>query len=976
MGQKQSRSSINPRDVPSNAARASLAPNPREAELRIEHSGLIRGGEPVVAADIALQAVHDNKTRLGSEHPTTLSSMFELGRAYHRDRRIEKALRVFEELLPLNEKIFGPTGTRTLVTLDAICEELCNLGKYELSLAHLIDLKERCERILGPEYEHTIRVLVDIGHMSKHLDKTQEASSAFSLALDRSKRGLGQRHDLTLAILNDLRGLKEPSPPNLGEMKALLRRNVLPVDTKPFSKSRSITFMDLYSGSKLAIMTSVGYEASNAMMLRIGPINGESAPKPPEHIPTYHADLNEVRLRHIPGDIHPGNSFEALINRSIDILPQYAPPTTLQAVDKHVAWLKSLKSLDDLLSSKENPVWFFQRKQSFLQQSRFQRWNPELLEQYVLVPVGGGFANAEDCLFVSHYWRTQPHPDPDGEDLRELQRLLSLGFWSKALFVWVDWTCLPQWERTAPQQQYFSQALLSIPKLVRDCSFIAHFPEFRPRLWVLFEVAAFTFNRADAVGLACTDTFQKHLLQMKGDGVRLVLDKYGYKCTNKSDREWVITSLEILLTLRKVVPSIDERRQILDAIDNAAVRTCVHEELGVEIDKKRGLIKANGTNFQFNPLPVVDGFPSSVSEARITGGYAARLKRALERADQCSGRAGISEIAREFDRSGDYKIAEIVHRRAVAASGAAVALEDLTINLERQERYQDAATICQQQIIRFGESTELLQKRVALQQSEARLVMFHKWKFQPLEASLRIGDETGRAEAVQEPALRNGLRRSWLQRLDMSVWQSEDPVAMKSMEEQSLEFEKEGNFLKAQDIHWSLLARRKQLLGPCHVDTRRSLTNFARVIRLRGKPEAAHIVYGIALAVCDFTLGPKNPESRAVLGDLAAAVLQQGQQGVARSYYRQQLERALAVVEWDDPETFPIKFFLKALAGNAELKIVQCEETTVQIMGLSPGSAKRGPPPSKNKLQKLDGPLVMLDLENADPLLQKFILAW
>jgi hypothetical protein len=104
---------------------------------------------------------------------------------------------------------------------------------------------------------------------------------------------------------------------------------------------------------------------------------------------------------------------------------------------------------------------------------------------------------------------------------------------------------------------------------------------------------------------------------MKGDGVRLVLDKYGYNCTNKGDREWVITSLEILLALRKTVPSIHTQRQILNAIDNSVVRSCVHREAGVEIDKERGILKANGTTYQFNPLPVEDGFPRSSSEVCI-----------------------------------------------------------------------------------------------------------------------------------------------------------------------------------------------------------------------------------------------------------------------------------------------------------------------------------------------------------------------
>ncbi|KIW67730.1 hypothetical protein PV04_06962 [Phialophora macrospora] len=923
---------------------------------------LIKDGRFAEAVDLAHNVAQQNQSRFGLEHPLTLSSMFELGRALHGDGRVEKALRVFQQLLPLNERVLGRLDACTLDTLDAICEELCNIGKYELSLVHLVDERQRCEQALGPEHERTIRVLVDLANMSKLLDKTDEASSMFSLALDRSKRGLGARHALTLAILNDRRGLKAPSPPNTEEMKALLRQNGLPVSTEPFPNSRLGTWLEPFAGKEIKVMTSVGYEASIALSLRLGPINGELTPGLVAHIPPRHADTSKVSLGRISTGAHLDRSFRSLINRSIEILPRGRASATQQAVDKQTAFLRGLNSLDELLTAKGNPVWFFQHRESFMQQNTLQRWDPHSLERYVLLPMGGGITNPEDCIFISHYWRTQPHPDPDGEDLRHLQQLLHDGFWSKSAYIWLDWTCLPQWERTGPEQQYFSRVLPSIPRLVRDCAFVAQFPKFKPRLWVLFEVAAFTFSRAEAVGLPCTDSFEKHLLQMKGDGIRLVLDRYRYNCTNRGDREWVIRWLEILLALRETVPSIHTRRQILDAIDNSAVRSCVHQEAGVEIDKERGILKANGKTFQFNPLPVEDGIPSSISEVRIPGDYKIRLGQAIWRADQSFGDAGVGEIAREYDRAGDFTIAEVLHRRAVATRDEMDTSHDLAANLENQGQYGEAAARYQRDMVRSSRPAKLRQRQVALEQKQALFNAYCKWKLQPLEASFQMAatqhPTTTPAHTVHQPGARHGLKRSWLQRLDQSVWQYEDPVVTKSMEEVGLEFEEQGHFSNAQHIHWGLLARRKESLGPCHVDTRRSLSHLARAYRLAGKAHDAHKVYAVALAVCDFTLGPGNPESRAVLGDLAAAVLQQGKLGVARSYYRQLLERTLTVAEWDDPESFAPKFFLQALVGDVELQIVQEREvTTVEILGSVPQSAQdTGRPNSTRNLNLNSSP--------------------
>lgn len=192
---------------------------------------------------------------------------------------------------------------------------------------------------------------------------------------------------------------------------------------------------------------------------------------------------------------------------------------------------------------------------------------------------------------------------------------------------------------------------------------------------------------------------------------------------------------------------------------------------------------------------------------------------------------------------------------------------------------------------------------------------------------------------VVQPALRNGLKRSWLQRLNQRVWKIEDPLLMKSVEELALTWEDEGHSPEPlQQLHLQLLKQRKATLGPCHPDTRRSLRQFAQACLAVGNADGAHLVLGVASAVCDFTLGTRHPESRAVLGELAGAVLARGKPGLARGYYRQLLERTLSVVEWDDDEAFLPKFFLHALAGNAELHIVQGREgARVQIMGFDPG---------------------------------------
>ena len=250
MGQKLSKRRAGTRPPPTTAPLTLSRKTPGTA-LPAPHDGvltLIQRGDFAAAERLARQVVEQNKTQLGPNNPLTLINWFQLGKALHGDGRVEKALRSFQELLPLSEMILGPSNAVTLVTLDAIAEELCNMGEHEASLVFLIQERERCEQSLGKMHKRTIQIqadianlyiLKDIANLYILIDNPDKASSALSLALNSSQKSLGESHDLTLAILNDLRGLKRSQPPNMEEMTALLRQHHLPVSTTPFPNTIS-----------------------------------------------------------------------------------------------------------------------------------------------------------------------------------------------------------------------------------------------------------------------------------------------------------------------------------------------------------------------------------------------------------------------------------------------------------------------------------------------------------------------------------------------------------------------------------------------------------------------------------------------------------------------------------------------------------------------------------------------------------------
>lgn len=88
------------------------------------------------------------------------------------------------------------------------------------------------------------------------------------------------------------------------------------------------------------------------------------------------------------------------------------------------------------------------------------KWDPNRLDESILLPISYGYVNNKDCYFVSHYWLEPHNLDPAGVDLLAfIEDLASDSEWS---YIWVDWTCMPQGnsgKRSNLENSYFKMIL-------------------------------------------------------------------------------------------------------------------------------------------------------------------------------------------------------------------------------------------------------------------------------------------------------------------------------------------------------------------------------------------------------------------------------------------------------------------------------------------------------------------------------------
>ncbi|KXH51509.1 hypothetical protein CNYM01_07661 [Colletotrichum nymphaeae SA-01] len=296
------------------------------------------------------------------------------------------------------------------------------------------------------------------------------------------------------------------------------------------------------------------------------------------------------------------DAWKSLVERSIN--EWNAPSGNMH--DFAMGFLQNYTSLDGFLRSpRELPLfWFFQRREAFLSQKTFTKWNRDRLDDYVLLPALNNFVMRSKCFFVSHFWTTSNDPDPDGSCLRLHQKELGVQSWSH---IWVDWTCLPQYPRSESEEEYFLRGLETMPGIIRNCGFSWFYPGFEPRLWILYEIAEYTLTCDGGIEeFEDNQEFVKHIQEMQETSVPSVLRKYGYRCSDERDKDYLTSCLEILIYLIRFGIDMGDVRRLMSHVlwFSFTPDIMYQSHFGlVQIWRFEGALEFQGQRYEFTPFP-------------------------------------------------------------------------------------------------------------------------------------------------------------------------------------------------------------------------------------------------------------------------------------------------------------------------------------------------------------------------------------
>ncbi|KAF5669916.1 hypothetical protein FDENT_11382 [Fusarium denticulatum] len=184
---------------------------------------LLLGGGYTTAEVINRQALKGFEKILGPAHPSTLTSIKNLGTALKSQGKYKEAEAIYRQGLEVREKVLGPEHPSTLTNINNLGLVLNSQGKYEEAEEIYQRALKGLKKILGPEHPDTLTSISNLGSVFKNQGKHEEAEVMLCRALEGYEKVLGPEHPDTIICISNL-GLVLQCQGKYEEAEAMHRR--------------------------------------------------------------------------------------------------------------------------------------------------------------------------------------------------------------------------------------------------------------------------------------------------------------------------------------------------------------------------------------------------------------------------------------------------------------------------------------------------------------------------------------------------------------------------------------------------------------------------------------------------------------------------------------------------------------------------------------------------------------------------------
>ena len=159
-------------------------------------------GEPRAALPLSRRAYAADRTRLGDDHPATLTSANSLAGVLRALGEHQQALDLHRDTLDRLRRVLGDDHPDTLRSANNLAITLHSLGEYQQALDLHRDTLDGRRRVLGDDHPATLTSARNLAVTLHGLGEYQQALDLHRDTLDRLRRVLGDDHPDTLRSAN------------------------------------------------------------------------------------------------------------------------------------------------------------------------------------------------------------------------------------------------------------------------------------------------------------------------------------------------------------------------------------------------------------------------------------------------------------------------------------------------------------------------------------------------------------------------------------------------------------------------------------------------------------------------------------------------------------------------------------------------------------------------------------------------------
>jgi len=156
------------------------------------------------AEELDVQVIETKKKVLGQEHPDTLTSMANLASTYRNQGRWMEAEELEVQVMETRKRVLGQEHPSTLTSINNLALTYQNQGRWKEAEELEVQVIETRKRVLGQEHPHTLTSINNLASTYRNQGRWKEAEELEVQVIETRKRVLGQEHPDTLTSINNL----------------------------------------------------------------------------------------------------------------------------------------------------------------------------------------------------------------------------------------------------------------------------------------------------------------------------------------------------------------------------------------------------------------------------------------------------------------------------------------------------------------------------------------------------------------------------------------------------------------------------------------------------------------------------------------------------------------------------------------------------------------------------------------------------